>query len=248
MRTLTVIDEAGQMRATRGLAAVLLAGCTAVLGVAGCDSLDNAQRTGDRADLANDLATRLGRAESLSYTAEYQLAAGATAIVAQARNPSRVAYTYPGGKLILATLAVWDCRAAGSADTCTVAAVPAQTAAPVPPPDTLGVLAGHGIVIAPVVVGLLNAAALDSDAALAQRDTTIAGLHATCVRAEGVDNAAASTFEVCVTTDGVIGSFTGIVNGNPVELAMAAYRGSVAADAFDPPAGATIVDTRGGKP
>jgi hypothetical protein len=236
------------MRATcRGLATVLCAGLlgAAVLaGGAGCDALGDTQRVGDRTDLVNDLAARLTRSDTVSYTAQYQLSGGSTGSIAQTKSPPRIAYTYPGGKLIMVPRTTTDCHATTATMTCTRAAAPSP--APEPPPAALSLLASHGMIAPAVVVGLLNAAALDSDAAVDQRDTTIAGQHATCVRAEGVDNAAAPTFEVCVTTDGVIGSFTGTVNGDRVEIAMVEYRASVRPDAFELPAGARLVETLGG--
>ncbi|MBX6723059.1 MAG: hypothetical protein IRY92_07470 [Dactylosporangium sp.] len=122
---------------------------------------------------------------------------------------------------------------------CTV--TPVASPDPGPDPALFAELIKHGMVAPPVVVGLLNATALDRDAEVTQRDTTVAGQHATCVNVAGVDNASASTFEVCVTTDGVLGSFIGVVDGTRVELALTQYQGSVAEGAFDPPTNATMI-------
>lgn len=229
-------------RRRTGRAARLLAGGLIACGVlaAGCDTLDGAQRVVDRADLVNDLATRLDHTETLTYTAEYQVAGGASATIAKGREPSRIAYTYPGGKLIMMPHAYTDCRGTGSAVRCTVS--PVASPDPGPPSTLFADLGTHGLITPPVVVGLLNATALDTDAAVRQRDTTIAGQHATCLDVAAVDNAAASTFEVCVTTDGVLGSFSGLVNGNQIDLALTQYRGAVGTDAFDPPPGAAVID------
>ena len=223
------------MRFRRGLAAL---GIVVGLSSAGCDALSGGPGV-DRADLVNDLSNRLGRAQSLTYTADYQLAGGEPASVANADGPRRAAYTFPGGKLIVLPGATTDCRAAGAGNTCTQAPI-ASPEADLPAGFTAR-LREHGLVTAAVVISLLNATALDSDATIAQRDTTIAGQHATCVRVEAVDNAAASTFEACVTTDGVLGSFTGTVNGSRVDLAMTRYRSTVTADAFEPPPGARLL-------
>lgn len=221
--------------------AAVLTGALLAAG-AGCDTLDDAQRVVDRADLVSDLAGRLDRAQRLTYTAEYQLAGGVRATIASAQEPGRVAYTYPGGKLIMMAESSTDCRSQHGSMICTV--TPAGSPDPGPPSALLARLVEHGMITPPVVSGLLGATALDSDASVEQRDTTLAGQHATCVDVSSVDNAAASTFEVCVTTDGVLGSFGGVVNGIGVEQALTQYGGTVAPDAFTLPAGAKLVDRR----
>lgn len=231
------------MRGSRRGARVLLAGLLAGgLPAAGCQTLDDAQRVADQRDLAGDLATRMERADELTYTAEYQLIGGALATIAQAREPGRVAYTYPGGKLIMMPDTATDCVAKNGAMSCTLTAIGSPDPGPAATLPTE--LTSRAMITPPVVVGLLNATAVDPDAEVQQRDTTIAGQHATCVTVSAVDNAPASSFEVCVTTDGVIGSFAGVVDGTRIELALTQYRGSVAADAFKPPADATLVDRR----
>lgn len=229
----------GSRRGARLLFAGLLAGATLATG---CQTLDEAQRVADQRDLAGDLATRMERADDLNYTAEYQLAGGASATIARAREPARVAYTYPTGKLIMTPDTATDCVAKNGATSCTVTTIGSPDPGPAATlPTELG---GRGMITPPVVVALLNATTVDPDAEVQQRDTTIAGQHATCVTVSAVDNAPASSFEVCVTTDGVIGSFAGVVNGTRIELALTKYGGSVAPDAFRPPANATLVDRR----
>jgi hypothetical protein len=218
------------------LAAALVA--TGLIG-GGCDSLDGAQGAIDPGDLVNDLATRLDRAGQLTYTAEYQLTGGTHATIARQGQPSRVAYTYPGGKLIIGPEGYTDCRDSGPSATCTV--TPLASPDPGPSAALLNQLGQHGMIAPPIVAGLLTATALDADASVSQRDDTIAGQHANCLKVASVDNAAASDFEVCLTTDGVVGSFTGVLNGTRVELALTQYRGSVDPDAFDAPKTARMV-------
>lgn len=223
------------------LAATLL---VALLATAGCDALSGARRGIDRTDLINDLAVRLERAEDLTYTADYQLPGGASATVAHARDPRRSAYTHPGGKLMIMPTAITNCRPASGSVSCMISPAPSpNTEIPAALLDSVG---EHGMITSPVVAGLLTATAVDTDAAVTQSDTTIAGQHATCIRVDAVDNARAPAYEVCITADGVIGRFTGTVNGTAIEIAMTRYRDSIAPDAFAPPPGATIVDQRGG--
>lgn len=230
----------GCRRGSRALLVGALIACALV--AAGCETLNGAQRVVDRGNLAGDLAVRLGRIDGVSYTADYQLAGGAQATIVKAKDPNRVAYTYPDGKLIITPQTYTDCRALPTTMKCTVSGVPSPD--PGPAADLLGELTNHGMITPPVVVNLLNATALDTDAEIQQHDSTIAGQHATCVTVAAVDNASASSFEACVTTDGVLGSFAGVVNGNRIELALIQYRGTVDADAFDSPAGAALTDQR----
>ncbi|WP_433390052.1 hypothetical protein [Micromonospora sp. KLBMP9576] len=210
----------------------------ASLTVTGCQTLDDAGRTIGRADLVNDLATRLDGALELTYSADYQLPGGQTATIVQAQDPARSAYTWPGGKLTVTPEATSRCETPAGRATCTLEAPPAPNAKP-----TVALFAEarqRGLITPPIVVGLLTAAALDPDAVVAQSDTTLAGHHATCV---DVDQSGGD-FTACVTTQGVLGSFTGQLDGEQVEVALTGYRDTVDGAAFDLPPGAGVVDRR----
>ncbi|MFG3697402.1 hypothetical protein ACGF5C_05695 [Micromonospora sp. NPDC047620] len=210
----------------------------ASLTVTGCQTLDDAGRAIGRADLVNDMAARLDGALELTYSADYQLPGGQTATIVQAQEPARSAYTWPGGKLTVTPEATARCETAAGRATCTLEAPPAPNAKP-----SVAVFTEakqQGLVTPPIVVGLLTAAALDPDAVITQSDTTLAGRHATCVDVER----SSGDFVACVTTEGALGSFTGKVDGKPVELALHRYRETVDATAFDLPSGAGVVDRR----
>jgi hypothetical protein len=212
----------------------------ASLTVTGCQTLDDAGSAMGRADLVNDLAIRLDRALELTYSADYQLPGGKTAAIAQAQDPARSAYTYPGGRLTVTPEATTSCTATSGRTVCTLVAPPTPGSRP-----TVALFAEankQGLVTPPVVVGLLTAAALDPEATIAQSDTTLAGHHATCVEVQRSEG----DFTACVTTEGVLGSFTGPVDGKPMELALSRYTESVDSAAFDVPAGAGVVDRRPG--
>ncbi|MEV4201737.1 hypothetical protein [Micromonospora globbae] len=210
----------------------------ASLTVTGCQALDDAGRVVGRADLVNDLAARLDRALELTYSADYQLPGGQTASIAQAQDPARSAYSYPGGKLTVTAEATTQCEIAGGRTTCTL--TPPPTTASKPSVAVFAEAKRRGMVTPPVVVGMLTAAALDPDAVIGQSDTTVAGHHATCV---DVDRAG-EDFTACVTTEGVLGSFTGQVDGKAVEVALSRYSETVDGSVFDLPAGAGVVDHR----
>jgi len=228
-------------RAVRlALAGALAAGVAG--GTSGCVAVSATDPGTGRVQLVSALADRLERAGSLTYTAVYRLPQGVTATIAQAQNPARAAYGYPGGKLILTPTATSDCRTRDRVRTCTLTAPPAPGGDPAG--AVVGAIAVQGLIAPAVVVGLLTAAALDGDALVTTHDTTLAGQNATCVDIQGAREAAAPEFEVCVTSEGVLASFAGTVAGAQVDIHLDRYDQTVAPDAFDLPSGATIVDHR----
>ncbi|WP_433531499.1 hypothetical protein ACQPYA_05195 [Micromonospora sp. CA-263727] len=209
-----------------------------LLTVTGCQALDDAGRAMGRADIVNDLAARMDRALELTYSAEYQLPGGRTAFIAQAQDPARSAYEWPGGKLTVTADATTHCGPDGGRTVCTIEAPPAPNSKP-----SIVVFAAaerEGQVTPPMVMGLLTTAALDPSAVITQSDTTIAGSLATCVDVR--QNA--DSFTACVTGAGALGSFTGRVDGQPVEVALTRYREQVDGAAFELPPGAGVVDRR----
>lgn len=227
---------ATRSRLTLGLAA-------AVLLLGGCGDFDEAASAQGIAtnDLVSELATQLTASETLTYIAGYRLAGGATAKVAQDQNPARAAYDYPGGRVLVSPEALTLCQGARK-PTCTVTAPPETGGTP---PATLFVNAERSGMVAPAtVLALLNAAALSPDITVEPRDTTIAGHHATCVEVSGVDDERSRAFATCVTNDGVLGSFTGTLDGRSMDVAMTEFSARVAADDFKAPANATTVDRR----
>jgi hypothetical protein len=214
----------------------------AVLLLAGCQTLDDAGQVVGRSDLINDLASRLDQSGELTYSADYQLPAGESASIVQSQQPLRAAYVYPGGRLTVTPDATTECVAAGKRQDCVMDPPPQQTDRP---SVTLFDRAGErGLITPPVVIGLLTAAALDPDAVIEQNDTTVAGRHATCLAVSQVTNAPAASFQTCVTTEGVLGSFTGVVDGRQVDIALSRFRPEAESTAFDLPAGAGVVDRR----
>ncbi|MFI6261946.1 hypothetical protein [Micromonospora sp. NPDC051006] len=210
----------------------------ASLTVTGCQALDDAGRSIGRADLVNDFAARLDRALELTYSADYQLPGGQTASIAQAQDPARSAYRYPGGRLTVTADATAQCEATGGRTICTLVPPPAPGSKPAV--TVFAEAKRRGLVTPPVVVGMLTTAALDPEAVIEQSDTTLAGHHATCMDVEQ----AAGNFSACMTTEGVLGSFTGDVDGKPMELTLSRYSDTVDGAAFDLPSGAGVVDRR----
>jgi hypothetical protein len=226
---------------------VIAALAAAALGtVAGCGSISDAQRVIDRSHLVNELASRLDRAEASTYTADYQLPAGARATIAQAQDPIRTVYAHADGKFTTTPEATMDCRVGAGVPTCTLTEPPSPSADATT--TLLNTLRDRGLVPPTLVIGLLTAASLSPDTVIKQHDTTLAGEHATCVTVTGVADSPAPAFDACITSTGVLGSFKGDVNGTPMEISLVRYTTSVAEDAFALPAGAQLVDQRPAKP
>ena len=108
---------------TTAASRVLVASLLALITLAGCGDLEQAAAAGSsRDDLASDLADQLGGSASLTYTATYQLAGGKTATISQAQEPTRSAYVYPGGKVIVTADAITRCEPRAKKLTCTMTA------------------------------------------------------------------------------------------------------------------------------
>jgi hypothetical protein len=236
------IEQAVAMRSAHPVRTACLA-ALALLGPlagTGCATIDGTRQVINRADLVNDLANRLDRGSTLTYSARYQPASGKTATIAQAQGPTRSAYTYPGGKVVISTTEMAECTGQGAAARCTLSPPPLSTSGP--PAGVLDAATAQGLVHPTVVMGLLTTASLDTDAVIKQSDTTIAGQHATCVDVSQVESNPA--FTACITADGVLGSFAGTLRGNQIEVSLVDYTETVPDTAFDLPAGAKITDQR----
>jgi hypothetical protein len=201
----------------------------AALPLAGCADFDNpaAAQGLTRRDLVAQLAAQLGDSATLTYSATYQLAGGRIATISQ--DPPRSAYRYPGGSMLVTPAATTRC----ARKKCTTTAPPTPTS---PPPATLFAAAQKaGLVVPATVQSLLNAAKLDQNMVVEQHDTTVAGRHATCLDLRNVAKAETGAFRTCVTSDGVVGSFTGTLGGTRIDVALTDYADSAPADAFTPP-------------
>ncbi|MFE9688805.1 hypothetical protein [Micromonospora sp. NPDC005806] len=217
---------------------VLAASVITSLSVTGCQALDDAGVALGRADLVNDLAARMDRALEQTWAADYQLPGGRSASIAQTANPLRSAYTWPDGKITVTQEAVTRCGHVGGRTSCEVS--PPVLTAGKPSVIVYTEARKHGLVTPPAVIRLLTDAALDPEAVIDQSDTTLAGHHATCVDV----TRSGEHFNACVTTEGVLGSFTGTLDGKPAEVTLSRYTDTVEATAFDVPAGAGVVDRR----
>jgi hypothetical protein len=213
----------------------LAAGAAMLPGAAGCGGLDQASAAGiTHDDLVSELAVQLAHVTGLTYTAKYQITGGGTATVTQAQKPTRTAYVYPGGRLLQTVTGTVRCTG-DTKLTCT------ETD---PAPATTTPLTGTKLVTPEAALAMLNTAALDREVSVTQHDTTIAGRHATCLDLAKVDGTPASTFGLCVTNEGALGSFTVTIAGERIEQALTSYAETAAPEDLELPASATLSDKR----
>jgi hypothetical protein len=212
----------------------LVAAATMLLTAAcsGAGSANAASITHD--DLVTELASQLDDVATLSYTATYQLAGGDEAQISQAQKPTRVAYTFPGGRLLRTSTGTIRCKGAESSLRCTENA-----------PDPSDATAAGPLTTPEAVLAMLNMAAVDTGVVTDnQHDTTIAGHHATCLALSGVSRTPTPNFTVCVTAEGALGSFTATINGKQADLALTAYSDKPDFSAFELPPSAKLTDNR----
>lgn len=202
-----------------------------------------------RPDLLNDLAARLDKAGDLTFTAEYRLADGGRAVIAQSQRPRRAAYLHPGGRAVSTETQLATCRDAAGGTRCTLNPPPssstdpvlellALTAVPEPGAGRGAAPVGAGLVSPSTAVRLLSAAVLDG-ATVTRYESTVAGEAATCFGVHGPDG-----FTACVTERGLLATFTGNVGGSAVTFELTSFATSVSTETFALPPGATIDDRR----
>lgn len=216
------------------------AGLALVCLMAGCQVIDDETAPVDRTRLIEDMTKQLQRGSQVRYEAEYQLAGGHEAVVAQQVAPARTVYEYPGGLLIVAESEQTSCDVSIAPVKCQISGKNGQLTA-------YAEAAKRGLVTAPVVSDLLRLAAVQTGSTVKGHDTTIAGLQASCLEVLGLTESVTGNFTACVTADGILASFAGTVEGITIDLALVhcALRAPEPAQ-FEVPSGADVVDLRQG--
>jgi hypothetical protein len=217
------------------LSIVGLAAGALITGAAGCTNVDEASAASiTRGGLASAMASQLTVGAGISYTAKYQLVGGGTATISRGQKPTRTAYVYPGGRLIVTPYATIRCTGDTSL-TCTESN---------PDPAAPATLASARLITPEAAQTMLSAAALDPDAAATSHDTTVAGRHANCLDLDDVDGVPASKFSVCVTNEGALASFSATIKGEHTDMALTSYSDRETADFFMLPATAKVTNKR----
>lgn len=196
----------------------------------------------DRTRMIEDLSEQLNRGSQHRYHADYLLADGVHGTISQQVKPLRTAFSYPGGRLVVSTVEQTSCITVVRPARCQLRPTPDQAVALVSHND----LIKHGLISTPVVVELLRITSRQPQASVRAHDTTVAGQQATCLEVSGLVDVNTAGFTACVTSDGILATFTGVVSGSPVDQALFRVYPQAPADAFEVPAGAEVVDHRRG--
>jgi hypothetical protein len=200
----------------------------------GCGIVQNAV---DTANTLGEFSDRLGKAATLTYTAEYQTDGGTVTL---AQQPPNTAVMSGEQKLIFTAEAMTICDAGECQQ--------APSAASVADADLMGNVAG-GFLTPELALGLVAAAAIVPGSDVSTSEKEIAGQEALCADVTGIeeptgaDGEIVQEFSVCVTGSGVLASFSGATNtGEQASVELVAFSDEVDPAAFEPPAGATVVD------
>jgi len=232
-------------RISRPLVVVLAT--TLAAGTLGCGLLNQAQDLVNNAQVLSDFADRLGKAQTLTYTADYVTPDGATVTLAQ--QPPNTAFIAKDTRFIFTQEAIFLCSTEQAVLTCQKSPN-SQSTMDSSDAQLMGGLGGPGFVTPEVALGLILAASLVPGAKVEQSTQTIAGQGAKCASATGLDAAASpgdsdspKEFTVCVTNAGILGSFTATSTaGERVGIELTKYSDAADVALFAPPAGAKIVD------
>lgn len=215
-------------------APLVAAFCVLLLAAGGCHAKPAGTSPLDRDRLIQDMTSQLERGNGLRYRAEYQLLGGLRATVAQEVSPSKTAYGYPGGMLIISETERTSCDLYAKPPKCEIRIPHAGYA------ETMR----KGFVTGPGVAELLRVASAQP-VTINQYNTTIVGVPTSCVEVLGLADAQASNFIACVTADGVLASFSGVVNGFNIDLALSRMELRAPEEtSLAVPKGAHVVDLR----
>lgn len=230
-----------RMRAT-----ILSAAVVVICLVTGCGGTSGGSDITGHSRLIDELALQVDSAEGRGYTAEYLLAGGQEVMtVAKQVDPEQVAFLFPGGRYVITRQFEMLCTPAEAVD-CVLNRATEVTLSPAE--SVLGELDGEQFLSVHTVMGWLTEVGASSSADISSETRTIAGTHATCVTVNGAETARVSEFEACVTDTGLLGSFTGTVDGVPKSVVLKAVSGTVDPELFHVPEGAAIIDERASTP
>jgi hypothetical protein len=214
----------------------------------GCGLIGKAQDIVGTAQVLSDFGDRLGKAATLTYTAEYKVEGGDTVTLAQ-QPPNAAFLGKNGARFIFTAESLYFCGAEKGTMTCQKSP---NNAAQVGASDAgyVAGVAGPGFITPEVALGLIAAAAFVPGATVSQSEKTIAGEKSLCANASNLDKAASpgdtsapKDFSVCITEAGVLASFIGTsTDGEKASIELTKYSTSVDTSAFAPPSGAKIID------
>jgi hypothetical protein len=216
-------------------------------GSLGCGVLDQAKDFADNVSALSEFADRLGKAQTLTYTAEYATEDGSTVTLVQ--EPPNTAYLAKDSQFIFTSSAIYLCGTEANVMTCQKSPNNSSTMDTGDSGLAAGV-GGPGFITPELALGLIIAASIVPGATVTQSDETIAGQDSKCATASGLENAAEEgdtevpkEFKVCVTDAGILASFSATSSaGEEKAIELTKYSDTADPSAFEPPAGAKIVD------
>jgi hypothetical protein len=227
----------------------LVVGLATTVAVAsmGCSMLDQAKNLVDNAQVLSDFADRLGKAQTLTFTAEYTVEGGEKITIVQ--QPPNTAVIADDGRYIFTADVTYLCSTEQAVLTCQKSPNDSSTMSP----DENGLAAGiggPGFVTPELALGMILAASLVPGAKVEQSDKTVAGQSSKCVAATDLEAAAQEgdteipkAFTVCITDKGILASFTATsTTAEYKAIELTSYSDTADAAAFAPPADAKIVD------
>jgi hypothetical protein len=212
----------------------------------GCGLVGQAKNLADTAQVLSDFADRLGKAATLTYTAEYRVTDGGNVTLVQ--QPPNSAFVAKSGSFILTQEYMYVCGEEKGVSTCQ--RTPNNSQGGTPERGAVAGITGPGFVTPEIALGLIAAAAFVPGAKVETSERTIAGEKSLCANATNLEAAASSgdqdapkDFSVCVTETGILASFSGTTaKGEKAEIELIRYAATADPKAFAPPDGAKIVD------
>ncbi|GAA4908681.1 hypothetical protein LX16_3013 [Stackebrandtia albiflava] len=225
------------MRSRAAILGTVLAATLAGCGTGGGNDLAGHTR------LIDELAQQVDGSGDRGYTAEYLLGAdGAAVTIGWQADPPRAVYRFPGGRYVVTEEYTMVCTPEDAPEECRLT----DPTSPGTPPGAavLAELSGQQYLAPQTVIGWLTEAGASSAAAITSDTRSIAGAHTTCVLVSGAEGARVSDFEACFTDAGLLGSFSGTVDGEARSVVLASVSGTVDAELFEVPADAVVTDDR----
>ncbi len=186
--------------------------------LAGCTTAADAGSSFGDSELINDVAGRLAGASDNSYTATYALTDNSHVSVAHTHDPDSTTFQYRDTTVLITPNSTTSCTTLAKS-TCTVTPGDTGEAALAPAIDRL--IEAGGMIRPETVVAILTRMSLNADAILSENDQAVAGTSETCVSITGVP--AADRFTACVTTDGLLGAFSGTVDGVAIDIQLVQF-------------------------
>lgn len=227
--------------------AVVALATTLAAGSLGCGLIDQAKNLVDNVAALSDFADRLGKAQTLTYTAEYTTMDGNTVTLVQ--QPPNTAFVGKDSRFIFTSEALFLCSTDQAVLTCQKSPNSSSTMGTSDSGLAAGI-GGPGFITPELALGLILAASIIPGASVTQSDMTIAGQSSKCATATGLENAATpgetdipKEFTACVTDSGILASFSGTsTTGEKTSIELKSYADTADATLFAPPPGAKIVD------